>query len=181
MKKSCLDLALVSNDIYRYIETLTIDQNSHYPLGRVVVKNGVKTLVRPDHYPMILKFKDIPIDRSKFKKDKDVRFNLKKDGGWDKYKAITDDCKELLAIVNDDKETIENIHRQFEKMHNKMKFKSFGKTRVSNYDGEKPRNKEMVHCDKVEEVIDDIMKQKSARLEKEIQELKDGSKSRPTR
>ena len=50
---------------------------------------------------MILKFKDIPIDRSKFKKEKDVRFNLNKNGGWDEYR--------LLAIVNDDKRQLKTF------------------------------------------------------------------------
>ena len=61
-KKSCLDLALISTDLFRYVDKLIIDNDGQYPIGRVVMKNGLKTLVKSDHYPLILKFKDIPVN-----------------------------------------------------------------------------------------------------------------------
>ena len=175
-KKSCLDLAIVSKDFFRFVENLYIDKDCKYPLGRVVLKKGAKTFVKADHYPMILKFKDIPINRCKFKQDNEVRFNLKKEGGWNIYKAMTEECDDLLAIVNDDADTVENIYKKFEKIHNKIKFKSFGKTRIRKQGFVKEDNKRVD-----QNVIEVITKQKSERLEKEIADLKASSSSRPTR
>ena len=56
-KKSCLDLCLVSKDLVRYIDKLVIDKNDEFEMGRVVVKNGVKTLIKPDNYTGILTLK----------------------------------------------------------------------------------------------------------------------------
>ena len=99
-------------------------------MGRVVVQNGVKTLVKPDHYTLVLSFKDIPVNRNKVKQETEVRFNLNKPNGWENYKVLTEDCKDLLKIVNDEEETIENMYDRFGKIHTKIKFKCFGKTRV---------------------------------------------------
>ena len=41
-KKSCLDLVLISKDLYRYVEKLFIDKNERLEMGRVAVKNGGK-------------------------------------------------------------------------------------------------------------------------------------------
>ena len=69
-KKSCLDLALVSKDLFRYIDKLLIDKEEKFEMFRVVKKNGIKCLVKPDHYTMILTFKDIPINRNKVNRNK---------------------------------------------------------------------------------------------------------------
>ena len=129
-KKSCLDLALISNDLFRYVDKLIIDNDGQYPIGRVIMKNGSKTLVKSDHYPLILKFKDIPVNRNVSKHEEVVRFNLKKDGGWSTYKTLTDECEELVNIVNNDSDSVEKIHAKFESIHNRIKFKSFGKTGI---------------------------------------------------
>ena len=73
-------------------------------------------------------------------------------------------------MVNNDSDSVEKIHAKFESIHNKIKFKSFGKTRI--------KSNENVD-DKV--VIDRIIKQKSDILQKEISDLKAGSLSRPAR
>ena len=179
-KKSCLDLALVSKDLFRYVEKLVIDKDEKFEMYRVVTKNGIKNLVKPDHYTMILSFVDIPLNRNKVKSDVNVRFNLKKEDGWKKYEELTEQCSNLLKIVNDNEESIEQIYGRFDSLHTKIKFKSFGKTRVK-CSGNKnpPQNTEKVagKNDKIE----DILKQRSARLEKEIKELKSSSSSRSTR
>ena len=178
-KKSCLDLALISNDLFRYVDKLIIDNDGQYPIGRVVMKNGLKTLVKSDHYPLILKFKDIPVNRNVFKHEEVVRFNLKKDGGWATYKTLTDECEELVNIVNNDSDSVEKIHAKFESIHNKIKFKSFGKTRITTRSKVKMINEN--HNGNVDDkvVIDRIIKQKSDILQKEISDLKAGSLSRP--
>ena len=185
-KKSCLDLALASKDLIRYVKKLLIDKDERFEMGRVIVKNGVKCLVKPDHYTMILELNDVPINRNKVSKDPDVRFNLKKQDGWTNYKALTEVCDDLLKIVRDEEADIESVQRRFDNMHTKIKFKSFGKTRIK-LPGNKqslpkitedtPKNEQ----NNEQKMIEDILKQKAERLQQEIKELKSSSTSRPTR
>ena len=178
-KKSCLDLALISPDLYKYVESLVIDKKEKYEMYRVVVKDGKKCLVSPDHHTLILSFRDIPTNRNKVKQEPTVRFNLKKEEGWENYKALTEECDDLLRIVNDNEKSIADIYEKFEKMHNKIKFKSFGKTRTMRAGNEKTEKHKL--SENNEAVIDDIMKKRSNRLESEIQSLKSSSNSRSTR
>ena len=120
-KKSCLDLVLISKDLYRCVEKLFIDKNERLEMGRVAVKNGVKGLVKPDHYTMVLSLHNIPLNRNKINYDTDVRFNLKKPEGWKMYQTLTEDCKDLLKIVSDDNESMKNVYSRFEKIHTKNK------------------------------------------------------------
>ena len=165
-KKSCLDLCLVSKDLFRYIDKLIIDKNEQFEMGRVVVKNDIKILVKPDHYTLVIYFKNIPLNRSIVKKVDEVRFNLRKKDGWNTCKDLTEKCDELIKIVENEKENIERVYEQFEKVHNKIKFKSFGKTRIKSNDNKiYHKNIADTHHKDENNMIDEIMKQKSARLE----------------
>ena len=148
-------------------------------MHRVVVKDGKKCLVSPDHYTLILSFKDIPTNRNKVKQEPNVKFNLKKEEGWKNYQALTEECEDLFRIVNDNEKSIEDIYAKFEKMHNKIKFKSFGKTRTQCVGYEKS-GKNKLPSDN-EAVIEDIMNKLFKRLENEIESLKSSSNSRSTR
>ena len=66
-------MALISKDLFRYVDKLFIDKNEQFEMGRVVVKNGVKTLVKPDHVTLVLSFNDIPVNRNKVKQETNVR------------------------------------------------------------------------------------------------------------
>ena len=56
-KKSCLDLVIISNDLLPFVEQLFIDREGIYAPSRSIGKK----LRKPDHYPLILTFKNIPI------------------------------------------------------------------------------------------------------------------------
>ena len=84
---------------------------------------------------------------------------MQKEDGWKTYEMLTENCENLLNIVNNDDLGIEEAYTRFDKMHTKMKFQSFGKSRRKCIGSIKP---------------------KEGRLEKEIEELKSYS-SRPTR
>ena len=68
-----------------------------------------------------MSFKGIPTNRNKVKQELNVRFNLKKDEGWKNYQALTEECEDLLRIVNDNEKSIEDIYGKFEKMLNKTR------------------------------------------------------------
>ena len=178
-KKSCLDLCLISKDLYRYVDKLVIDKEEKYEMGRVVVKNGTKALIKPDHLALILSLIDIPINRNKVKKKMGVRYNTRNPDGWNNYKEMTEQCPAIIEVVNDATEDVGTIHRCFESIHNKIKFNSFGKTRISKSDKSDVCKDDLGHIEV--NTVEKIMKQKSDRLEKEIYELKSCSNSRSTR
>ena len=126
---------------------------------------------------MILSFKDIPINRTKVKQETNVGFNLQKEDGWKTYEMLTENCENLLNIVNNDDLGIEEAYTRFDKMHTKMKFQSFGKSRRKCIGSIKPKEVEKTPENTQ---IENILKKRSARLEKENEELKSYS-SRPTR
>ena len=59
-------------------------------------------------------------------------FNLNKDGGWSKFKELTDDNDVLKKTVDDEETDSTKVMNVIEKELNKVKFKSFGKATVRN-------------------------------------------------
>ena len=91
-RKSCLDFALVTNKLLPFIKELLIDSERKYAMNRVTYEKGVLTLKPSDHYTMFLVFHNLPLGIEK--KEKDVRWNLNKPGGWKKYEEVTDRAKD---------------------------------------------------------------------------------------
>ena len=93
--------------------------------------------VYSDHFKCFLTLKDLP--RAQERREEElVVCNLSKEGGLGKYKVLIDKFNEVLQdIVNDDK-NMENKMQEFEKIHNRIKFKSFGKVTIGrNLQGKK--------------------------------------------
>ena len=128
---------------------------------------------------MILRFKDIPMNRNKVKQEVKVGFNLNKTDGWKNYEVLTNKCENLKKIVEDNEATIEETYNRFEKIHNKIKFQSFGKSRIRGAGSSKTKEADKADMNE-NDMIEKIMKERSTRLEKEVKELKSYS-SRPTR
>ena len=61
-KKSCLELVIMSRNLLKHVEKLTIDNKLAITPGRVISKSKI---VHPDHYSLILKFKNIPLRHKK--------------------------------------------------------------------------------------------------------------------
>ena len=61
-----------------------------------------------------------------------LRWNLAKPGGWDSYKKETDKVSEKIdKLVEDETKDIDEVLDSFTKIHDKVKFVSFGKSTVS--------------------------------------------------
>ena len=56
--------------------------------------------------------------------------NLAKEGGWDKYKMLTDGYSQVLRNYIETEETVEEKMNRFEKIHDKIKYKAFGKVSI---------------------------------------------------
>ena len=81
-RKSCLELVIVSRNLFKYVDKLIIDKKLALTPGRVISKTKI---VYPDHYSLILKFKNIPLKPQKsLAGAKYSTWN--KEGGWAKYK-----------------------------------------------------------------------------------------------
>ena len=71
---------------------------------------------------------------------KHVTWNTKKHNGWEKYKDITENNKELERAMNIDSEDPEIIWKIIDKQMTKAKFASFGKVKIKSKD---KNNKEL--------------------------------------
>ena len=87
-KQSCLDLAIISEGLQKYIEVLEIDKHLRFTPG---YSNG-KKIKYSDHFGMKIVFKDIPLKDTdvKITKKREPICNLNKKGGWEKYFHLTD-------------------------------------------------------------------------------------------
>ena len=63
-RKSCLDFAIVSSNLMRYVKELIIDSSNQFQISRVTAANGGLRLTHTDHYTLILKLKNIPVKGS---------------------------------------------------------------------------------------------------------------------
>ena len=76
------------------------------------------------------------------KQEQKVGFNLNKEDGWKNYEVLTKKCENLMKIVEDNEASIEEVYNRFEKLHNKIKFQSFGKTRIKSAGNKKTKEAE---------------------------------------
>ena len=62
------------------------------------------------------------------KEEKRVVWNLAKEGGWEQYSLLSEKYSEVLENIIESKETsVEEKMIHFDRIHDKIKFKAFGK------------------------------------------------------
>ena len=138
---SCLDLFVASKELLPYIEKLVIDKKEKFTPGRAIKKKGKYKLINTDHYSCLLTIKDLPQKRERSIEKRTV-WNLSKENGWKCYKTYSDMFSEKLTkIISNEALTIEEVMTKFNKVHDKIKFKSFGKVTITNKI-KKPTNNE---------------------------------------
>ena len=57
-------------------------------------------------------------------------WNLNKEGGWNRYKELSDDNKTLREIVENNENDGNAMMEKLEKVQTKMKFQAFGKIQI---------------------------------------------------
>ena len=130
-KLSCLDLSIVSRELWPYVQKLVIDKERKFTPARPIKKKGNYRMIYTDHFSTLLTIKDLP-RRLKEKEEKRVLWNLARQNGWEEYKRLTNEYSDkLLEIVEDNNLTIEEVINKFEKSLNKIKFKAFGKVTIN--------------------------------------------------
>ena len=126
---SCLDLCVVSCELLPYVHNLVIDSGREMAVARAVKMGKTFKMVYSDHFTCLLTFTNLP-RRKEAKKEKKVVWNLAKEGGWDQYKVLTDVYSEALRKVIETDNTVEEKMNKFEKIHDKIKYKAFGKVTI---------------------------------------------------
>ena len=127
-KKSCLDLVMVTENLKPYISSLLVDKKRDHAPCRVARKQGRLSLVPSDHYPIILKLKNLP--KQKMMRVTTSQWNLKKSDGWDRYKAMTEERKvEANKVIENPDISIEEVMKEIDKLQDGIKHKAFGKSK----------------------------------------------------
>ena len=99
--RSCLDIAIASRNLISFVKTVIIDKDRQFTPKRVIRKNGEFKSVFTDHFTMEVILADMP--KSKVKVNKSSTWNLKRPGGWNAYKDLSDKAAEKIEnIVTND-------------------------------------------------------------------------------
>ena len=131
-KLSCLDLSIVSRELWPYVQKLVIDRDKNITPARPTKKKGKYKLVYSDHFSTLLTLKNLP-RRQNVKEEKKRMWNLARENGWEEYKRITNKYSDKLEkVVEDDKIPIEEVIKKFDNIMKDIKFKSFGKVTINN-------------------------------------------------
>ena len=167
---SCLDLFIISRELRPFFSTMIIDSERKLTIARAIKDKGKFNLVYPDHFPVMINFVDLP-KKSEAKEEKRTVWNISKIGGWEKYKDISNEYSETIEkIVDDENLSVQELINKVEKIHDKIKFKSFGKVTLG--------NKKESEYEKLESDIDDenkaqkLYEDQVKKVEDEIEEIK---------
>ena len=130
---SCLSLVIVSKKLEPFIEKLEIDYNKTFSPIRALSKTKSVT---SDHFPLIVTFAaNFCTNISVKKPDCFTMWNTNKEGGWEKFKELTeDDDKFDKAFENEDTNdeialTTSETMNKIEKIMNTVQYTAFGKVK----------------------------------------------------
>ena len=115
--QSCLDLFVVSRELLPYVNNLMIDSNRELAVGRAMKLGNTYKTVFSDHFTCILTLKDLPTVQNT-KSEKTAIWNLAKEGGWTKYKELTEEYSKSLEKAID---TGENVEEKMKKLTKYMR------------------------------------------------------------
>ena len=171
-KKSCIDLVLASANLMPFIRELVIDKERTFTPMRVIPKGNSLTARYTDHLSLKISLRDLP--SSNRKTEIRTKWNLKKPGGWNRYKVATDDIADKIVEIVDSEKDIEEVINKVEKLQNKAKFVAFNKTKIKR---EKPKNVDALN-DLEPSKAHEILTRQSEQIEKEILEIKSSNQGR---
>ena len=103
------------------------------------------------------------------KEDKVTTWNLTREGGWLKYNKLCEEASEKIEeAVNDETKSIEEVMQKIDKIHNKIKYKAFGKVTVKAY---KKGDKLEKRSYSEEEEAEALMAEQEKVVDKELKEI----------
>ena len=108
---------------------LLIDSKRELPVARAVKMGTSYRMIYSDHYTCMLTLTGLPRVRETKEKRQTV-WNLAKEGAWNRYEALTEKYSQDLEKAMELENTIEDKMKVFERIHDKIKHKSFGKVTI---------------------------------------------------
>ena len=130
-KMSCLDLFVVSRELLPFVKSLEIDADRKFTVTRAVRAGSRYKAVPSDHFTCILTLTDLPRVQER-RGDKQVVWNLRKEGGWEKYEILSNKYSELLEkVILNEVTNIEEKMVKFDNILDKIKYQAFGKVTIS--------------------------------------------------
>ena len=177
-KSSCLDFPIGSTNLLPYVRRVLVDSAREYAPRRAVTKHGKLTVTFTDHYPIVVDL-EMPKASQGMESQNKLEWNTRKPGGWEAYeKAGESFAAKLVEIAEDEGYSSEEVFEKVEKVHEKMKWTAFGKT--------KPRTKKAEAKEKLDEGDDEekakvLMSKQTERMEAEILKVKAMKQGRATK
>ena len=131
--KSCLDLCIISKGLLKYLIEMVIDDKFLFTPHKATKKK----LIYTDHLSIYIKFEGIPEVSKIVQKDgKLVSWNTRKEDGWKSYMESTTNNEELETLAENAKHlNSDQLMEKIDKMMNKIKFRCFGKVKISQGQG----------------------------------------------
>ena len=175
---SCLDLVMCSVDLLPFVKRMLIDSERKVTPKRVVSRNKGMKFVFADHLPIIIVLEGMNVSKRTVKVE--TRWNLAKPGGWEAYEVLSNKVNDDMdRIIEDDSKTIDEVIKKVDKIHDKIKYKAFGKTRIK-----KRVEKSKQVTEGMEDTDDDpkgILARQAKKIEEEIQNIKENNSGRVNR
>ena len=118
-KMSCLELVIVSKELFEHVEELLIDKEKIFTPHRPVRKGK---LTFTDHFSLILKFKELKM-RKMMKKieNRKIIWNTKRKEGWEKYENLTEMNPELLELLDNEHLDSTQLDKKIENVMTRIK------------------------------------------------------------
>ena len=128
-KKSTLDIAIASRNLFKYVERFEIDKYRKWTPCRAVGKN---TLKFSDHYSVLLIFNNIPRkEEKKISMKKPIIWNTKKKENWEKYFIKTNANSVLDEAVQCEYTDTNKLMNKIKREMANLKYSCFGKVSMS--------------------------------------------------
>ena len=106
-----------------------MDSAREYAPRRAATKNGKLTLTFTDHYLVVVDL-EMPKSSQGMEPQSKLEWNTNKPGGWEVYqKAGENNARDLCDIAEDKGYSSEEVSGKVEKLHEKMKWIAFRKTK----------------------------------------------------
>ena len=183
-KLSCLDLFIVSRELRPHVKNLFIDSKRKWKIARSIRNHGRVKGVKPtfkliysDHFPVLLTLTGLPKVEER-KEEKEIRWNLAREGGWENYEILSNHSEnKLKEVVANEEISIEEVKDKFDKVHDKVCFKAFGKVTIFKGSRQNTKVKDNAKENKPEEeVAKNLQEDEDKRAAEEIEEIKNQEK-----
>ena len=103
-----------------------------------------------------------------------MQWNLAKKGGWNRYEILSNECADKLdEAIEDERKDVEEVMEIFEKIHTKVKFRSFGKVNTAKKkEAKEAKPEDSKGQETEEEKAKELLQKQVEDVEKEIEEIR---------